>query len=35
MQATEYPEIKLLKSLAAVIAEKLRGWFIYLGYNIV
>ncbi len=35
VQAAEYPEIALLESLAAVTAEKARGWFVHLGYNVV
>ncbi len=34
VQATEYPEIALLESLAVVTVEKARGWFIHSGYNV-
>jgi hypothetical protein len=34
MQAAEYPEIVLLEALEAVTAEKARGWFHHLRYNI-
>ncbi len=35
VQATEYPEIVLLELLAAVIAKKAKGWFVYLRYNVI
>ena len=35
IQATNYPKIMLLESLAVVIAEKARGWFMHSGYNIL